>query len=74
LSTAQAGLVLQHIDAIEMDTAAIGVLQCRNGAHQRRLARAIRPQQAEHSVRNVQADIVDGLDAIGIGFVQLFDL
>jgi hypothetical protein len=70
---AQPFLVLQDVEAVEMDASAIGILQRGDGAHQRGLAGAVRPQQPEHSVGDVEADIVDGLDAIGIGLVELLD-
>ena len=43
-------LFFQNVDPIQKDRPAVRLLQGRNGAHQRALARAVRPQQAEHVV------------------------
>ncbi len=40
----------EHVDAIEIDAARVGILQRGNGAHQRTLSRAVRPHQAEHAI------------------------
>jgi hypothetical protein len=66
-------LVLQDVETVEMDAAAVGILQRRDGAHERGLAGAVRAEQAEHAIRDLEADIVDGLDAIGIRLVELLD-
>ena len=48
-------------------------LQRGDGAHQRRLARAVGAEQAEHAARDRQADVVERHRAIGIGVRQIGD-
>ena len=48
-------------------------LQRRDGAHQRRLARAVGAEQAEHAARDRQGDIVERDRAIGISVRQIGD-
>ena len=50
---------------------AVGALQRGQRAHQRRLAGAVRPEQAEHAGRNGQRHAVERLDAVGVALGQV---
>ena len=64
-------LALQHVDLAEHGAAAVGFLQRGQDAHQRRLAGAVGPEQAEHARRDRQADVVQRLHAVGIGLADV---
>src|SRR6185437_704485 len=66
-------LVGQHVDLAELDAAFVCILQRRDGAHQRGLAGAIRAEQPEHPVRDVQRDVVQRADAVRIGLGKIAD-
>ena len=70
---AQGHLILQRVDSVEVDAAAVGGLQRGNGAHQAAFAGAVGPEQAEHALRNGQAHVVERLHPVGVGFRQIFD-
>ena len=43
-------LLAQHVDAVEVDGAAVGILKRGYGTHERTLSSSVRPDQAEHAV------------------------
>ncbi len=55
----------EHVDAVESDRAGVGILQRRDGAHQRTLAGAVRADQAEHAVADGERKILERLYAVG---------
>ena len=63
----------QGIDGAESHRAGIRRLQRGQRAHQRGLARTIGPQQAVHALRDGQADVVEGADAVGVGLGEVLD-
>ena len=60
--------LVQSVKRAEMDLAAIGLLQSGDGAHERRLTGAVRAEEAIHAARNGEGDVIEGADAVGIGF------
>src|SRR6185437_6982303 len=67
------GFVGQHVDVAEPDTAFVRVLQGRDRAHQRRLSRAVRAEQSEHPVRDVQRYTVERTHTVRIGLGKIAD-
>ncbi|KAG0921739.1 hypothetical protein G6F32_014965 [Rhizopus arrhizus] len=72
-------LVAQHVDRrfagdAERGRTTVGLLQGGQCAHQRGLARAVRAEQAEHAAREVQADVVECVHAVGVRLGQRTDL
>jgi hypothetical protein len=70
---AHAILVAQHVDVVEGRRSAIGLLQRGERAHEGRLARAVRAEEAEHPGRDGERHVVEGLDAIGIALREIAD-
>ncbi len=62
--------LLEDIDVAELDAAFGRGLERRDRSHQRRFASAIGTEQAIHSARNRQADIVKRTHAICIGMAD----
>ena len=60
--------VLQiHVEIAEMDRPLVRLLQRGDGAHERRLARAIRAEETEESLPDVERDVIERADTVGIG-------
>src|SRR5207248_645953 len=70
---AHAVLLLQYVDRIERRRAAIRLLQCGKRAHERRLARAVRPEEAEHPRLDRQRHMVERLDAVRVTLRKIAD-
>jgi hypothetical protein len=51
----------------EHDGAGVGLLQRGDGAHERRLAGTVRTEKAVHPAGDVEVDVVESADAVGIG-------
>ena len=66
-------LVVEHVEVAEEDRAGIAFLQGGQGAHQGRLAGAVRAEQAEHPGGDGQRDLVQRHHAIGVGLRQFAD-
>ncbi len=64
---------VEHIEVAEKYRPGIAFLQGGQGPHQRRLAGAVRAEQAEHPRRDGQADLVQRHDAVGVGLGQIAD-
>ena len=56
-----------------MDCAGVGVLQRRDGAHQRALAGAVRAEQPEHVVADGERQIFERFYAVGVGLGETCD-
>src|SRR5579862_1511791 len=67
-------LLPQHVDAVERRLAAVRFLQCGQGAHQRRLARAVWAQQTEHALWDRQGDVRERLRSIRVAFGEVRNL
>ena len=63
----------KDVDVAERDRAGVGLLQRGDRAHQRRLARAVRPEQSEHAGRNRERYVLQRLDAVRVRLGQTFD-
>ena len=50
------------------DGSGIGILKGRDGTHERAFAGAIRTKQAEHVIADREGDVLECLNAIGVGF------
>jgi hypothetical protein len=59
-----------HVLAVEHDAPRRRLEQARDDAHQRGLARPVRPQQAEHPVRDLEVDALQRSDRTGIHLDQ----
>ncbi len=66
-------LLLEDVNLPQHGAAAIGFLQGSQGSHQGGLARAVRPQQAEHPQGDIQRNALQRLGSIGITFGEVFD-
>ena len=64
----------QDIQATEADSAGSGNLQRGDTAHQRGFARAVRPQQPEHTPGDFQRDPIQSAGAVGVDVGELFDV
>ena len=64
-------LLLEHVDAVQINGSGIGILQRGDGAHQRALARAVRTEQAEHVIADGQREILERANAVRIGFGEI---
>ena len=63
----------EHVEIAETDRTLRGDLQRRDAAHQRRLARAVGAEQAEHASRYLQRDAVERTRAVGVDVGQVVD-
>jgi hypothetical protein len=70
---AQARRLGQDVDPVEVDGARGRGLEGGDAAHQGRLARAVRPQEAEHARRDLKADVVEGAGPSRIDVAQVAD-
>ena len=52
---------------VERDRALVGLLQCRQRAHQRRLAGAVGSEQSEQAAVDIEGDAAHGVHAVFIG-------
>ena len=66
-------LLAQGVDRAEVDLPFVGLLQGGDGAHERRLAGAVRAKQAIHPRRDAQVDVLQCLDAVGVSFREVLD-
>jgi hypothetical protein len=55
------------------DGAGVGLLQRGDGPHERRFASAVRPEQSEEPAIDVQTDVIQRPDAVGISFRKVGD-
>jgi hypothetical protein len=67
-------LLAKHVDVAERDGAGVGFLQRGDGAHQRRLAGAVRAEETEHAGRNRERDVLESFDAVRIGLREAGDV
>ena len=67
-------LLVQNVDRTEVNAPRVRFQERRQGAHQSRLAGAVRTEQAVHPVRDGQRDIVERLDAVWVGLGYVFNL
>ena len=70
---AQLFRVLEHVDGAEADVSGGRRLQCRDRAHQGRLAGPVGAQQAEHALFHGQIDVFQRLRPVGIDVRQVLD-
>jgi hypothetical protein len=65
---------LVHVDAVEADRAARGVHQPANRANERRLPRAIGPEQRKNlAAHDVERHVIERAVATGVGFAEIGD-
>jgi hypothetical protein len=63
-------LLLEDVDAVEVNRSRVRILQGRDGAHQGTLACAIRTEKPKHVVTDLQRDILESFDAVRVGLGQ----
>ena len=63
----------EDVEAVEDDRPRVRLLQRGDGAHQRRLAGAVRPEQPEQPLADLEAHVIERADAVGIGFRKMRD-
>ena len=63
--------LLENIEAVEIDSAGIGILQSSDGSHQCAFARAVRTEQTEHIIADCEGEILKRFNAVRIGFRQI---
>ena len=66
-------LLAQHVDAVEVDGAGVGILKRGDGAHQRALAGAVGADQAEHAVADGEGEVLKRLYAVRISLGKTSD-
>ena len=62
-----------HVEMAEADGAAIGLLQRRQDAHERRLAGAVGTEETEHAGGDGEGEVLQRLHAVRIGLGEIFD-
>src|SRR5688572_15912454 len=70
---AQASRIGDDIESVENDRPFVRFLKRGNGAHERRLAGAIRPEKTEETFADFKVDVVECANAVRIGFREMRD-